>query len=306
MLSVKSRLLAIIVLIPISYGYAAISIDGFSKLANDRFANDAQFIANSFDLSGIGIANDGRWVTMVSENVFLSANHFFPSNGTSVTFYSSNDADAGSLTRTIESSQRIGSSDIRIGTLNAGLSNAFTSYSFATDNTTNDNTGGGGPFGANSESFINSPYFEADAYLFGRSQSSLTVSQDMAVGRNKLDTWFDSITAAGITDDAMGSRIDTNGEANYLQYEAFLQVGDSGAPLMVEETPGSLTIVGLNWLQANDGSNDFNGFSYVGNYDGEIQSYIDANPVPEVRSFGLFAGMLAILSSTLCRRKAIM
>tara|TARA_B110000008_G_scaffold279876_1_gene329263 strand:- start:760 stop:1005 length:246 start_codon:yes stop_codon:yes gene_type:complete len=56
----------------------AISIDDYSTTAHDRFANDDTFIADSFDLSGIGIADSGRWLTMVSSNVFLSAHHFFP------------------------------------------------------------------------------------------------------------------------------------------------------------------------------------------------------------------------------------
>ncbi|MFU8848020.1 MAG: hypothetical protein ACNA77_04805 [Opitutales bacterium] len=147
--------------------HGAILIDNFSSATNDRFANDPQFIANSYNLSGIAIANDGRWVTMISENVFLSAHHFFPADGTSVTFYGSNDPAGINTTRVIQKSERIGSSDIRIGTLDAGLGSGFSFYDFATQNTSNNNTApGGGPNSANSESFINSPYYNADAYLF--------------------------------------------------------------------------------------------------------------------------------------------
>jgi hypothetical protein len=38
---------------------------------------------------------------MVSPKVFLSADHFFPANDVSVTFYTGNDPDGSSLTRTV-------------------------------------------------------------------------------------------------------------------------------------------------------------------------------------------------------------
>jgi hypothetical protein len=266
--------------------FAAINIDGFSTQANDRFASDPGFIASAFDLSGVTIADDGRWVTMISENVFLSAHHFFPANGTSVTFYGSNDPAGSTATRTIQSSQRIGSSDLRIGTLNAGLGSGFTFYNFAVDDTLNFNsTGNPG------DRFTSSPYYLADAYMFGRSPTSFSVSQDIAVGRNKLDVWFDGVTTAGTTDDAMGARIDAQGESNFLPYEASLQAGDSGAPMLVEDGSGALTIVGINWFIGTVGEDNYNGFSYVGNYDAEIQTYLDVNPVPEVRFFGLILGL---------------
>jgi hypothetical protein len=85
-----------------------ISIDGYSTDEHDRFDNDSSFIADSFDLSGIGIADSGRWLTMVSSNVFLSAHHFFPADDDSVTFYTGNDPAGNSLTRTISYSERIG------------------------------------------------------------------------------------------------------------------------------------------------------------------------------------------------------
>lgn len=274
---------------------AAINVDAFSTLTNDRFSNDAQFIANAYDLSGVAIADNGRWVTMLSENVFLSAEHYAPSNGTEVTFYSGNDPNGASVTRTIQSSQRIGSSDLRIGTLDAALGEGYAFYDFATLDLTNFYVSQTGPssFLVNDESFLGSQYWGADAYLFGRSPSAFATSQDMAIGRNKLDRWYDSVTAAGTTDDAMASVTNTSGDANYLTYEAQLQVGDSGAPMMVDSGSGELTIVGINWFIANDGSNDLSGYSYVGNYDEQIQAFIDANPVPEARLFGAVLGLCA-------------
>lgn len=297
----KYGIIPLFILIP-STVTLGLAIDSQAISTNDRFANDAQFIANSYDLSGVAIADDGRWVTMISENVFLSANHFFPSNGTSVTFYASNDPSGINTTRSIQSSQRIGTSDLRIGTLNSGLGGSFSFYDFATDDTNNNNTGNG-QNGANSESFVNSPYYEADAYMFGRSVNSYATSQDMAVGRNKLDRWFDDVTAAGTTDDAIGADANSNGDANYLQYEALVVSGDSGAPLMVETASNTLTIVGINWFVGNDGSTDLSGFSYVGNYDTEIQAFIDANAVPEFRLFSLLLSLSSFAWILIRRRR---
>jgi len=63
-------------------GHAAINITGYSSTTNDRYRNDPSFIAAGFDLSGITIADenpgldtsdtDGRWLTMIRPNVFLS------------------------------------------------------------------------------------------------------------------------------------------------------------------------------------------------------------------------------------------
>jgi hypothetical protein len=116
----------------------------------------------------------------------------------------------------------------------------------------------------------------------------------MAIGRNRLDQWFDAVTGSGTTDDALASRVDASGEANYLPNEAYLQEGDSGAPLMVETSLGELTIVGINWFIASGNGSNYNGASYVGNYDVEIQNFIDANPVPELRRAALLLGLVVL------------
>lgn len=257
-----------------------ITISGFSASTNDRFANDSSFIMNSFDLSGIALSSEGRWVTMVSENVFVSSQHFSPSNGSTVTFYTTNDPNGATVTRTIQSSQQItggtlgNNSDIRIGVLNANVTPTVGRYSFATDDTTT--ATGGGP-----NSFASSPYDGSNAYMFGRSPSDVTATIDVAVGRNIVDRWFDSVTVDDTTDDAIGSTVDASGDANFVPFEAALAGGDSGAPMFVDQE-GVLTLVGLNWfVGTTSGGDSINGQSYLGNYDAEIQSFITANAVPE-------------------------
>ncbi|MFP4674582.1 MAG: hypothetical protein ACLFO5_08370, partial [Opitutales bacterium] len=102
---------------------SAINIDGFTTDENDRFANDSSFVADQFDLSGVGINNNGHWLTMLSDEVFISAEHLKPATGSSVTFYESNDPDGASSTRSVTSNtQQIGTSDLYVGTLDSPLS----------------------------------------------------------------------------------------------------------------------------------------------------------------------------------------
>lgn len=267
-----------------------ISIDDYSTTAHDRFANSSSFIADSFDLSGIGIADSGRWLTMVSPNVFLSADHFSPSNNDSVTFYAGNDPAGTSLTRTVSYSEQIGSSDLRIGYLNQALNADYAYYNIANDSINN------------LADFSNSPYYNADAYLFGRSPSSFETSQDMAIGRNKLDSFATNQEVNGTTDHALIAYNNVTGDTNFLTDEAQLQTGDSGAPMMVEYA-GSLTLVGINWFIGTDSNNNsLNGFSYVGNYSGEIESFINANPVPELSATGIYMALLLMTLGISSRR----
>jgi len=264
-------------------GQASISIYDFSSQLNDRFANSSSFVAYDYNLSGIGLDNNGQWLTMISPNVFLSANHFHPSTGASVTFYASNDPNGLSVTRTVTSTaQRIGTSDLWIGTINEPLPNSFVYYDFATQDITS------------LGQFNSSPYKDAVAFILGRSPTVWPTSQDMAVGRNKLDRWFDSITVVGTTDDAMGAVYDGSSDPNFVLSEARVESGDSGAGMFVPSAGGKLTLVGINWFQYTAGSETGSGFSYVGNYDGQIQSFLNAYSVPEPSVFGTVAGLVAL------------
>ena len=284
---------------------AAIIIDSFSSPAHDRFSNDPSFVANGYNLSGIAIADlnpgtntsstDGRWLTMISPNVFLSVHHasFYPPNGQSVTFYSSNDPLGSSTTRTVHSSQRIGTSDIRIGALNTPLPSSYASYDYASASF--DLTGV--PPGSVVETPL-APYYGENAFLFGRSPTIWATENDIAVGRNVLDRW---VVDADGTHDAIGAIRDSVGDSNYSSSEAYLQVGDSGGPLMIDDGFGGLTIVGLNWFIDTLGDeSQINGFSYLGNYSDDIDTYLAAHPVPEPRQIAL---LLAFFAASSCLAK---
>lgn len=250
----------------------AIDISGFDPGFNDRFSGSGSFVAEGYDLSGVALADDGRWLTMISDNVFLSSNHFFPSNGTSVTFYAGNNGVGPSAVRSVATSQRIGTSELRIGVLDESLGADFSFYDFATEGITSTKNGGSGTLNA-------SGYKGENAFVFGRSASSRVTSQDMAVGRNTVDRWFGGIVSGGTIDRALGTVVnsaDAKGKAkrNYLDFEAQLRTGDSGAPLLVDNGSGALTIVGTNWFTATLDGEEVNGFAYVGNYATEISEYL--------------------------------
>lgn len=264
----------------------AINIDNFSSATNDRFANDDAFIASDYDLSGIALTDSGRWVTMLSENVFITAMHYTPSAGDSVTFYASNDANGYSMTFSITNNfQQIGDTDLYLGTIDGGLDDNFTFYDFATEDITT---------GPSRDDFLSSEYNGANAFMFGRSETSYSTSQDIAVGMNKLDNFIEDQTLSPSTGDTILSTVDTTTDRNYVDYEASLQTGDSGAPMMVDDGSGELTVVGINWFNGTLNGDDVNGYSYVGNYDEDIQDFIDANPVPEPALYGVCLGLLAI------------
>lgn len=260
-------------------------IDGFTSATNDRFENHTSFVANSYDLSGVGRSSDGRWGTLISPNVFLSANHYHPSNSSTMTFFETNDPNGPSLTIGVQSGQRMGMSDIWVGVLDSPVTSGYNHYDFATEDITN------------LAEFSASPYALENAYLFGRSPSSFGSLTDVAVGRNILDSWDDFSSA-----DAIIAIDNQPTDGNYVTYEAFLQTGDSGAPLMVDDGNGNLKVLGANWFIDSAtfgiGLRDYSGMSYTGNWDDDIQTVIDTNPVPEPGSLLLFA-----LGSLFCLRR---
>jgi len=267
---------------------AAINIEGFTSATNDRFANDPQFIADNFDLSGVGIADNGRWVTMVSENVFLSAHHFHPSDGTNVTFHAGNDPNGFSTARTVAESQRIRDSDLRIGRLDTPLGNDFSPLPF-----------------------VSSLFLPQEVFMFGRSPSSRPVNQDIAVGKNVLDgstiatiTFEPDGSSPDTTDTFATAVVDEENQGNFVPFEAFLQAGDSGAPVLMEDGNGGLTIVGTNsFIGTNSSAQDVNGITFVGFYADDIQSFIDAHPVPEPDAFAVILGGAVLLLANARRQR---
>lgn len=268
----------------------ALEIDDFVSEENDRFANDPAFVMDAYDLSGVARSSDGKWATLVSRTVFASSNHFHPAadGSASITFYQTNDPNGNTVTRTVTDGQRVGSSDLWLGVLDSPVPTGYATYDFATEDIDN------------ATEFSNSVYNDENAYMFGRT-GTFNADLNVGVGRNVLDGWLDDVDAAGTTDDALTAD-DEFVQVQQVMYEALLESGDSGGPLFVDlNNDGNLTLVGTNWILASSGPiSDSSGFAYLGNYDQQVQTFIDENPIPEPTSLALLT--LGALLTTRRRR----
>lgn len=285
-MGIRAAVLASSAVVYLASPLVALNVDGFTSATNDRFDNDPSFIGSAENFSAVGLDANGRWGTLISSNVFLSANHFRPVNGSVLRYYATNDPAGPFEERTVIAGQRIAASDIWIGILDDPLPPGYAPVALATEAI------------ADEAAFNSSTQVNETAYMFGRSPSGFPVVEDVSVGLNILDYWLESVSVAGSTDQALVAREDISGDPNYLTYEAFVVGGDSGAPLL-RDVSGTLTLVGINWF---NGSADFDdrpvqeeirnlsGFSYVGNYASEIQANADAFAVDATAGYITWMG----------------
>ena len=278
-------LLFVLLLAGLSVG-AAISIDGFSTTTNDRFANDPAFIADAYDLSGIGINESGRWGTLLSGTVVISAWHYFPAVGSIMTFYRSNDPGGEFVIRQLIAGQRVESTDLWLGVLEDPVPSGYAPLPFTNE-----------PI-ANANAFAASSHAGQPAFMIGRSPTNFPVTSDLAAGANVLNDWAESVSDSGTVDQAILAYQDLPGDPDYLPYEAYLQGGDSGAPLL-RVVDGVLTVIGINWFigtadidkrPAFEDLRNLSGFSYVGNYAASIQSAIEAFAVDATAGYIAWMG----------------
>ena len=268
----------------------ALTIAGYSSATNDRFANDSAFIGAAYDWSGVGRTTSSRWGTLVSPNVFVSANHYHPAINSSFQFYPGNDPGEAPVVRTVASGQRIGTSDLWLGVLDAPVPGSITVYDFPSQ-----------PI-ADSADFIASSIAGQESWMWGLSPTNFAAPVDMALGSNILDQWYDHdlVQDDSLGDDAVMAVRNNPEDPNYVPYEAYLISGDSGGPMFTLDGSGSLLLTGINWFNGsatipNLGDRNISGFSYLGNYDAEIQAYIDANPVPETGGVLVWGMMIMVV-----------
>lgn len=294
-----------LVFLPAVAANAATSIQSFSPATNDRLANDPAFVGAAYDYSGVGRDATGRWLTMLSSTVFISANHYHPSG--LVTFYPGNDPLAVPETSTVASAERIGVTDLYIGTLAAPLSGSIASYGFVTVPLTNANFG-------------SSPLFEELAYMGGISPTTTGYGANKAtnetVGTNLLEGFEKEAAALGGFGDLLITVNNQPGDGAYgfslTTYEAQLASGDSGSPLFVI-SGGHLVLAGIALGVTTEPTDIDPGpgvagrvlsaFGYTGGSAEKIQSYLDtgALPVPEPGALVLvFISLTAV-----CRRRRV-
>lgn len=93
----------------IAPAWGALQLQSYDDARNDRFyaGNDKDFTGQGYDFSGVGnvagLAGNGAWAAMISPSFFVSAAHYHPGNGASVTFFENNDPSGPSHTYTVQS-----------------------------------------------------------------------------------------------------------------------------------------------------------------------------------------------------------
>jgi hypothetical protein len=273
---------------------AASSIQNFSAASNDRFANQAAFIGSGLDWSGVGRSSDGRWATMLTATVFLSANHYHPGIGSSLSFYPGNDPGAAAATRMVTGGQRIGTSDLWVGFLNMALPTAIAGYDFSRVAVTEAN-------------FVSSALCDQSVFMGGVTPTATgygaVTATVQTVGENRLEGFIEdatdtSLSAVGdVLVTAQNQALDALYGYTLSGFEAQLNGGDSGSPLMLV-VDGRLMLAGIAWAVGTadigpDPTHPVNRpvsvFTYTGSYAADILPLI---PEPATACMTLLAAVL--------------
>ena len=300
-------------------------IDNFTDAGNDRFTNDALLVLPAnFSLSGVGRStNNGRWATLIGDNVFLTANHFRPALNSTIEFYPGNDPSASPFTANVVGGSRVvtpgngsdagGTTDLYVGYLDQAVDSSIARYDFATEFINGV---------AADPGFVNiSPNnpFQGDlGYIVGISPTNRSaITTDQSVGLNLVSGYAENVDFLGNTnnDTLIYEFNDPNDGNAYVDNEAYVRGGDSGAPNFTVQN-GELLLLGVNSFQLNGDPVDVvlptgetsteqfraTGITYTGNQADEINRLIAAAPtftaVPEPSS----TTILAMLSLLILRR----
>lgn len=275
--------LLVVALALVRVASADIKIDSYTNATNDRFTNSSSFVLNSYSLSGVGQANNGRWATLISPNVVISAWHYFPATNSQISFYIDNNPGSVPIVRTVTStSTRVGSTDLWIGVLNAPVTGA-TYYQIADELLT-------GP----TNTLVAAGTFQnVNAYMVGRSPKSNSAFRDQAVGRNRISGYKENVVFNGADNDSLLLAYNQNTSPDYVQFESHLVSGDSGGPFFIERN-GKLVLLGTNGFVETFGGQFYSGVNYVGNQASFIRNFINVNGVPEPSAGLLLCGLSGI------------
>ena len=217
-------------------------IRNYQPLRHDRFYTgiDKAFVGDPYDFSGVGFTGS-NWATLISDCYFISATHFHPSISDTVTFWETNSLAGPSHNYTVAGGQQIGGTDLWVGWLNTAVNASIARYSVLDLPTYPD-------------------YLGLTLYNYGVNHR---------VGRNVMDD-YGLLTAGPSTGQVMGYDYDNSDTPSVGGDEAFIQVGDSGAPSFTV-FGGKLTVLGIHWAITDDFPGTDEGES---SYDTFVPTYI--------------------------------
>jgi hypothetical protein len=285
----------------------AITVANHTVETNDRFANNPSFIGNAYDFSGVGRSTntaDTRWATLIGDNYFISANHYFPAVGSQIQFIAGNSVSSPTYTYTVAGGFQVPGTDFWIGYTEAVMDLSLARYSYTTT-----------PGNTLAETGLSG----IDVFMVGdRVAGSAGSPTAQTVGTNQVETFRNTGTTAMITPQTTVNFADTatfdqlvtfenipgDDTLNFTTHESQLAAGDSGSPLF-RASGTDLILLGTAWAVSTavpgnfidtsglaGGVNDpFEArastyYTYIGSYETAIASTIAAipQPIPELSS----------------------
>lgn len=213
-------------------------VDGYGASTNDRFENDVAFFAGAHDFSGVGRASSGHWATLVSNNVFVSAGHFHPGVGSTITFHHTNDPLGVTTTRTVSGGMGLPGGDVWVGWLNAPVGAGVTYYDIPDASS------------VDLAEFLATDVAGSAILTVGRSpggNKSGVALTDFVVGQNVVDGFGTGVVTGGITNDVIQWVQDEDGDTDKVLYESKVASGDSGAPSFYVNGSGVIELVGVHF-----------------------------------------------------------
>ncbi|MEN8735831.1 MAG: PEP-CTERM sorting domain-containing protein [Akkermansiaceae bacterium] len=319
---VKNLLIALSLVTPA----LGVVVANYSDATNLRFDNDPSFIGNSHDWSGVGrvsatpdtgpFSHHREWATLIGDNYFISANHFKPTTGDTITFASGNSPGSPTFNYTVAGGFAVPGTDFWIGYTEAAMEASLKRYSMTTVAANNlADTGLAGNTLLMSGDHITGGPGTLSATVVGTNQAESFVNS----GATSINTPEHTINFTP-TDSASFDWLVTFQNLNsdtantFTNHEAQVQSGDSGSPLF-NVSGGELEIVGIafsvfsepidgNFIDTPGGPGTPNDplearqgsiYSYPGSYETEINAAIALvpDPTPEPSTV-----MLLLLSTT--------
>jgi hypothetical protein len=270
-----------------------LQVQTYQPNRQDRFyaGSDKDFVGQAFDWSGVGqvVTTDPTqrsWATMISDQYFLSAFHFFPSDNAQLIFYQGNDY-SNPYVATVASMATI----YHITSYNGVLSDLWLGKLTA-------------PIPADAH-IAYYPVLDLPSYDDYAGQMIYVNGKQNRVGRNVID----HVVATYETDDkdviikkTVVMEYDFNTVSGLGADECYLQDLDSGGPSFVD-VDGQLALVGIHYYNGGtpgpEETGPVSGDSFVPYYIDQLNSHMGGERVsvvvPEPASLALLSVFVAVV-----------